>query len=357
MKFNKNKWLSIFLLIQIVFVKWIANYPLFIEKYYANGIYKYISKSLRFLFHWLPVSVGDVFYLLVIIWLIIKIYKFFKRKPKKWSQAFFAFTAKLSVVYFVFHLFWGLNYYRQPLHESLALKMPTYNVEELGLLTEKLLIKTQEIHFKITKNDTLPVAMALSTTDLYDIACRGYLSLEKKHKQFQYSQSKVKSSLFSLPLTYMGFSGYLNPFTNEAQVNYKIPNYKIAGTATHEIAHQLGYASESEANFIGFLAATNSDNLILNYSGYIMALRYCLSEIRIGDKDLFDEMMLRIPIGVKKNIIENQEFWGDYENPLEPFFKKFYDLFLKSNNQKKGIKSYGYMVNLLLAYELKNGLD
>lgn len=357
MKLDKNKLLTIFLILQIIFVKWMIKYPLIIEKYYSNGIYLYVSKILRFLLGWLPFSVGDVCYFLIVVWLIRSIIKFFKRKPKKWIQAFFAITAKLSIVYFVFHLFWGFNYYRQPLHKNLSLEIPIYNVEELSLLTEKLLIKTQEIHFKITKNDTLPVAMALSTSDLYNIACNGYLFLEKKHPQFRYSHSKVKSSLFSLPLTYMGFSGYLNPFTNEAQVNYKIPNYKIPVTATHEIAHQLGYARESEANFIGFLAAISSNNLVLNYSGYIMALRYCLSEIYFGDKDLFDEIMLRLPIGVKKNIMEGREFWEKFENPLEPFFKRFYDLFLKSNNQKKGIKSYGYMVNLLLAYELKNGLN
>ena len=36
-----------------------------------------------------------------------------------------------------------------------------------------------------------------------------------------YKNVSVKKSLFSLPLTYMGFSGYINPFTNEANINRK----------------------------------------------------------------------------------------------------------------------------------------
>ena len=51
----------------------------------------------------------------------------------------------------------------------------------------------------------------------------------------------------------MGFSGYLNPFTNEAQVDILIPKYQLPTTASHEVAHQLGYAAENEANFIGIL--------------------------------------------------------------------------------------------------------
>jgi capsule polysaccharide export protein KpsC/LpsZ len=42
----------------------------------------------------------------------------------------------------------------------------------------------------------------------------------------------VKKSLLSLPLTYMGFAGYLNPFTNEAQVNDKIPMYNFPTTTS-----------------------------------------------------------------------------------------------------------------------------
>jgi hypothetical protein len=32
-------------------------------------------------------------------------------------------------------------------------------------------------------------------------------------------------------------------------------------TANHEMAHQMGYASESECNFIGFLASVKLDNI------------------------------------------------------------------------------------------------
>ena len=36
----------------------------------------------------------------------------------------------------------------------------------------------------------------------------------------------------------MGFGGYLNPFTHEAQVNTLQPKLRVLTTACHEIAHQ-----------------------------------------------------------------------------------------------------------------------
>ncbi len=263
----------------------------------------------------------------------------------------FSIGAKLSVLYFCFNLFWGLNYHRDPLQKSMGMKMPTYNIDALSILSEKLLIKTQEIHFKLTRNDTIPVKTILSQQELLDRTVIGYNELSKIHPQFKYSQPKVKKSLFSLPMSFMGFGGYLNPLTGESQVNYNLLPFTMPSTASHEVAHQIGYANESEANFIGYLAAINNTDSLFQYSGYVMALRYCLNEIYRSDKDLFHEINNRLPIGVRKNIEANRTNWKKYDNPLEPYFKRIYDLFLKANNQKHGIKSYGRMVSLLMAYE------
>jgi hypothetical protein len=40
-------------------------------------------------------------------------------------------------------------------------------------------------------------------------------------------------------------------------------------TTNHEMAHQMG-ASETECNFIGFLASIKNDNLYIQYSGTAM---------------------------------------------------------------------------------------
>ena len=148
----------------------------------------------------------------------------------------------------------------------------------------------------------------------------------------------------------MGFSGYLNPFTNEAQVNDKIPLYNFPTTVTHEMAHQLGYASESEANFIGFLASINNENLYFKYSGYSHALHYCLSNWRYRDEVQFKKLLKTVHPGIIKNYKESEEFWSNYESFVETGFHLFYDRFLKVNQQKDGIDGYSKFVDLLVNY-------
>ena len=128
----------------------------------------------------------------------------------------------------------------------------------------------------------------------------------------------------------MGFSGYLNPFTNEAQVRRLIPTYKFPTTACHEAAHQLGYAAENEANFIGSFAAIHNEDIYFKYSGYTFALRYCLAEIFKRDPEIYYRILPSVNKGILKNYQEVQDFWMAYENPLEPIFEKTFDSFLKS---------------------------
>lgn len=334
---------------QFFIVKLLSLYPEFVEVYYSNGVYVFISKLFRYALGWLPFSFGDLVYALGIIYVIRWFFKNRKRLRKDTKQWFVDVFAAVSLIYFAFHLFWGLNYYRLPLHKSLNIKS-NYTTEQLVKVTKVLIAKSNAIHLQLTNNDTLKVDVPLTKSEVLALAPIGYLGIKEPFLDLEYTPASAKKSLFSVPLTYMGFSGYLNPWTNEAQVNKKIPVYKFATTTTHEIAHQLGFAAENEANFIGFLAAINHENTYFKYSGYTFGLRYCLNEIYIRDEVLYQEIVKTLNKGVLKNYNEVRLFWEAHNNPIEPFFKTFYSGYLKANKQNKGIQSYSYVVALLVNY-------
>ena len=350
------KILTLFFFLQLAFIAWISRYPQIVESYYSNGIYLYISSVFRSVIGWIPFSFGDVFYFLLGIFLIISIYKFFKGGVTQLKDNLFKFGAFISLLYFLFHFLWGMNYHRDSLFNSLHLEQKEYSLEELTLLSNDLLKKTKEIHFKITNNDTLKVSINSSKKEIFNKVQSGYTNLDKILPRFNYQNKSLKRSLFSLPLTYMGFSGYFNPFSGEAQVDYLVPKPSLPMITSHEVAHQLGYASESEANFIGFLATTQSDELYYRYSGYLTALRYVVGATYGKDSIIGRQLIDSIPKGVVKNIRESQDFWRSYQNKAEPFFKLFYDNYLKANQQQDGIKGYSNMVGLLVAYRKKYGL-
>ena len=154
----------------------------------------------------------------------------------------------------------------------------------------------------------------------------------------------------------MGYSGYLNPFTLEAQVNNKIPMISYLTTIAHEQSHQDGIALENESNYWAFKKTSTNRNSYIKFAGYSFALRYCLSDLYSINPIKAKILANKISPGVKKNFNAINKFWSNYKNPFEPFFKKTYDIFLKINSQKSGIKSYNEMVSLVV-FDLKNDIE
>lgn len=346
---HKKLLIALSIVPQYLLIKWLSHYPEFIERYYSNGLYPYISKLFRVMLGWMPISFGDFVYAFAGIYMIRWVFKNFKRIKTDAKNFVVDVFSAISIVYFAFHLFWGLNYYRLPLYKSLGLKSE-YTTEQLVEVTKKLIDKSNKTHSDIIKIDSFPIEIPYSKSNIIKMVPLGYHNLKTEFPNLDYSSKSIKKSLFSLPLTYMGFSGYLNPLTNESQVDALIPAYIFPTTTTHEVAHQLGYAAENEANFIGCLAAINHDDIYFKYSGYTFALRFCLNEIYSRDENLFESLSKTINKGILINYKQMREFWDSYENPAEPLFKKSYNTFLKANKQSKGMESYSYVVALFVNY-------
>ena len=198
-----------------------AQYPEFVETYYSKGIFPIISKLLNTAFKWIPFSVGDLLYIALIVYVlrwVIKNVKRLRTHPKAWVLDVLSFV---SLLYFMFHLFWGYNYYRVPLHTTLNLN-PNYSTEQLKSVTHQLVLKTNKLHFAITHDSLLKTTLPYEFVELTDISQTGYSQLETLYPHFKHNGQNSKKSLFSIPLSYMGFSGYVNPITLEAQIKKRI---------------------------------------------------------------------------------------------------------------------------------------
>ncbi|KAB1155683.1 DUF3810 domain-containing protein [Flavobacterium luteum] len=341
--------LPIFLIFQIIFLKVIAFFPEVVERFYSNDLYILLSKTIRISLGWIPFSVGDLLYGFVIIYLLISIRRIQKSRKTTWKDKLLKVTSFVSVGYFLFHFLWALNYYRVPLFEKMNIQRE-YTYEDLFAFTEKLIVKTNAIQFEIAKNKNLKVINPHSQDTVFKISQNGYDNLAQQYPFFTYQSPSIKKSLFSLPLTYMGFGGYLNPFTNEAQVNDKLPTYGFPNVVCHEMAHQIGFASESECNFIGFLASIKNEDLYFQYSAYSNALRYCMANIGMKDETKFKILKSKINPGIIANYKESDVFWEQYDTFIDKGFHAFYDQFLKFNQQEDGMDSYSKFVDLLINY-------
>lgn len=343
---NRKYILPLFLLFQIIGVKLLVFCPEFVERFYSTGCYPFISKISRSVLGWIPFSIGDMLYGFLIIWSIRWIVTF---RKTLWKSKTLKMLSTLSVVYFLFHFLWAFNYYRLPLFEKMGIQRE-YTDSQILDFTHKLITKTNAIHLSITGDAAKKVINSYTDQEIFKKAPKGYFNLAKEYPFFQYSHPSIKSSLFSYPLTYMGFTGYLNPFTNEAQVNTLPPKYNSPATTCHEMAHQMGFASESECNFIGFLSSTKNEDLYFRYAGYTFALRYCLANIAAKDENRVKSLLKTINSGVLQNFQDSEDFWMDHRTFIDRGFEIFYDRFLKMNQQQDGMEGYSKFVDLLVNY-------
>ncbi len=352
-----RSWLIPLLIVSVI--KIFSFFPEAVEKYYSTGIYPVISIFPRLVFGWIPFSVGDVLYAAVFLYLIISLVRFFTRAFKRTlHRQYLILCLKrcLSIllwVYIAFNIFWGLNYDRLPIAKQQHLDTKPYSKEDLQALIGLLVSRMNGIDSasRAARNN-------LNTNDsLFKYSVSAYRSASRQYPELLYTHPSVKSSFYGYIANYMGFSGYYNPFTCEAQVNTTIPRFVQPFTTCHEIGHQLGYAKEEEANFSGFLSTKSSSDPAFRYSIYVDLYLYSAGALYALDSTAFIPYRESLKPEVRQDLRDLKAFYKSYQNPLEPIIHKIYGKYLKANRQPQGIYAYDEVVGLAIAYYKKHGAE
>ena len=170
-------------------------------------------------------------------------------------------------------------------------------------------------------------------------------------------------TLLSRVFSSMGVSGIYSPFTVEANINGEMPGMEKPFTACHELSHLRGYMNEGEANYIGWLACIGSDNQSFNRSGWLIAWMHAGGANRSGwliawmhaggalrriDPERYERLRESLPSYAVSEIEENSLFWSSHETKASEVQDRVNDAYLKANDQKDGIQSYGMLTTLML---------
>jgi hypothetical protein len=357
MKVKKTLIITLVLVVIAVIIHIYSNDSTRVENQYSTGIYPVLSRILRYLFGWIAFSIGDVLYGMVILWLIWKLIKGIKIILKK-QASFRGITAGagkglriLLVTYVIFNLLWGINYNRVGIASQLQLKIGKYTPEDLkkinGLLLEKVNAGKQAL---LSQNFAYP-----SKQQLFLKVKEAYVHAEKNYPYLRYRPVSIKPSVWSWLGNYLGFTGYYNPFTGEAQVNTLVPKFLQPFTSCHEVAHQLGYAKENEANFVAYLAATSAQDTLLHYSVCLDLFMYSSRNLYATDSAAANEYRMQLSPAVLQDLKEWRTFNRKYRNPVEPLIRWGYGIYLERNQQPQGVLSYDEVTGFIIAYYKKYG--
>ena len=341
--------LAVSILPQILLVRMISLYPEKVELYFSQSFYPFLFNLQQVFIKPIPFSFGDILYLSIGVYIGYAAVRFFLQFKLPKTTNIIGVGICISLLFLLFQLNWGINYHRTPLAEKLPTEIE-YSDSLLIDLTTRFASMGNALHNQLSSSDTLAVSIPYAKKEIAKRIQSSYGDLWSSTVHVP----QVKASLFSLPLSYMGYAGYLNPFTLEAQVNMRMPKINLPVTIAHEMAHQLGYAAENEANFIGLINTFNNTDPYLKYAAVLFGFRHCHSDLIKRDPDQAKMLVQQLNPGILKNFAESRDFWEEYKNPFEPFFKESYDVYLKANGQESGIKTYNQMVAFLIAYDLQN---
>lgn len=367
-----NKFLLPFIWLLLLGTCLIAPYfPEKVAQYYTNGLFRYGTTGLSSMFGRIPFAMGEFIYLIFIIILIINLIKYYnslKIFNQKWQKLRYLLI-RLSWLgirlWIIFQLIWGLNYLQPGPIEAFQLSVqPPQNasiaLEEINALTNTFIQALNQTKSELTQMGPQNMDFEILCT-LVESAYSKDLHLKKQSSVYF---KNLKKAVFPGWGDYMGYLAFYQPMTGEAIVRADLPAWTLPYTIAHEMAHQLGYASETEANFIAYIVATESGDPILRYSMLLQMFTYAQDAqlLLIAGNKGFDAWEAQIKKNksllspeVLKDRASIRDFFAARSGKHIEASSKLYDQFLKWNHQASGLASYQDVLKWVRAYQIKTG--
>lgn len=244
---------------------------------------------------------------------------------------------------------WNAAYYTPTFAQREGLNTLPYSVEELAAVTEYFARQAAALAPQVPRDEEGHFAENLS--ECFDRGPSIYQNIAGEFPSLDIKPVKAKPLLFSRLQSILGFTGIYFPFTGEANVNTDAPACLVPSTIGHEMAHQRMVSSELEANFVGIAACTSCNDVVFQYSGYLMGLINLCNALYPVSPDAWREIAEQaFNQELATDWSDNNAYWAALESPAEDVAGDVYDSFLRSNDQELGIRSYGACVDLLVNY-------
>ena len=323
-----------------------------VERIYVGHVYPVVVRAM-FVFAWLPFSVGEWLAAAALLGVALWIFDTLRAGRGRWPRAFARVTLGLlgtaGWLYVVFLLLWGLSYQRQPFASIAGLDASPAAAAELLAVTEHLVSRANELRDGLPEGEDGVMLLRDGVAGAARRASLGFAAAAREVPSLAGPNRAVKTLVASVLLWRMGIAGIFNPFTGEANVNHTLPHPDIPFAASHELAHQHGFAREDEANFLGYLACSKHADLDFQYSGALAASLYALRALSRVDRDAANRLNQTWGPGVRRDLEAIRNWQARTQGVVGRASRAMNDAYLRSQGQVEGIRSYGRMVDLLIA--------
>lgn len=328
--------LVFYLLIQVL-----AQFPNFVEKYYSSGLYPIITIVASSISGVFPFSLSEVSFWFILLFGIPFVLKRIRKKRMPAGRIFMNLLTTAAVFYVWFHLFWGINYLRPSLREKLQLDSVQLEIDAFDSTFAEIIRRANELNFGYSIQDMRQINTIIDSSYQRVLPEFGLNSMAHLNS--------TKTFTVNWLLNATTTSGWFSPFFHEIHFNSDLLIFELPFVLAHEKAHQLGITNEADANFVAHLVCINTLDPLIQYSGYFEVLGYFFGNVRNNpDKQRHYQSLLKE--GVRLDLRAVQERWKSHAGFVSKASYKFYDLYLKANDVQEGVKSYSWVVGMLVRY-------
>jgi len=320
-------------------------------EWYAVHMYPIWVGTLGRVCSLVPFSVMEVVIYLAVLLFVTACVQIFRKKLSCRKAVVFLVKAAVCV-FTLFTLNCGINYQRTTFSERADFSLEKSTEGELIALCEYL---AEEVNRSAQGLSVDESGYCVVTGDVAQMARASMQTAALEYPELSGYYPDAKPVMSTWFLSYQLLQGVYSPFTVEANYNSDIPDYDIPSTVCHELSHLKGFMREDEANFIAWLACRVSESQEFRYSGHMMAFVYAGNALYRQNPDAYREIRLSLCEQAQRDLVHHNAYWDPYRGPVAEVSDKVNDVYLKANSQEDGVKSYGRMVDLLLAWMREQG--
>lgn len=221
----------------------------------------------------------------------------------------------VAVIVFLNTVLYGLNQYSGPLFEDVRLEETDYTITELENAAVYYRDQANTLGNQVMRSGDGDVLYGDFET-LAEQAVEGFEELvyEQSLSVFAGSMEPVKKLRWAGRFTAKGVTGVTVGLTGEAAVNPQTPAVMMPFAMCREMAKRASVTIEQDASFAAYYACMANTDAQFQYSGALMAYRYCLKALEeldlVTGAGVADRVSALANANVKHDVAVCDDFFG-----------------------------------------------
>ena len=323
-----------------------------VERWYSTAVYPRLQHVLTPIANLVPFAWFDVILIVVITGALVVLVRGIRQavQARRWSPllaGLWQLALVASALYLLFLACWGLNYRRVPMTERVEILARAPVRDDVYQLGVTAVAQMNALHDAAhargwTKAEWRDASLIAGFTEAQRLLTDAPPIVP----------GRLKMTILGPYFRWTGVDGMVDPFALEVLANPDLLPWERPFVAAHEWAHLAGFADESEASFVGWLASLRGNDAE-QYSAWL----YLYWEVSgsLGGRDRA-QLNAMVADGPRRDIAAIVERLRRGQFPLlRSASWAVYDQYLRANRVEEGIRSYGEVVTLILRTRFAEG--